>query len=328
MSATMGEAAGGAFKVNSLSGLDKASAAEGHVEWDWPRSLWNIAMFTGAIVLGPMFFTWQALLVFLVLSGVTLCAGHSVGFHRRMIHRSFDCPKWLEYALIYAGTLVGMGGPIWTVRLHDTRDWAQRQSDCHWFMRHGKPFLLEGLYYLNFRIVLDRPPHFDPGPEIGEDRFYVFCQRTWMLQQLPLAALLYWAGGWPFVVWGVFVRVAACVSMHWCISYLAHTGEADDWSVDGAAIQASNVWWLAIPTMGESWHSNHHAFPASARHGIYKGQIDPGWEFVRLLRFLGLAWNVKTPQTLPARSGLTPVSKRALEAVSKEQAELVRKRSS
>jgi stearoyl-CoA desaturase (delta-9 desaturase) len=169
MGATQGEAASGAFRVNSLSGLDEASAAEGKVVWDWPRSLWNTGMFGGAITLGPMFFNWNALAVFLVLSGITLCAGHSVGFHRRMIHRSFDCPKWVERVLIYAGTLVGMGGPIWTVRLHDTRDWAQRQSDCHWFLKHGKPFLLEGFYYLNFKLILDRPPHFDPGAEVSDD---------------------------------------------------------------------------------------------------------------------------------------------------------------
>lgn len=318
--AVAGEADAGAFRVNSLTGLDKANAAEGHVAWDWPRSLWNTAMFGGAIVLGPIFFNWSAFAVFLVLSAITLCAGHSVGFHRRMIHRSFECPKWLERVLVYAGTLVGMGGPLWTVRLHDTRDWAQRQPDCHWFMRHGKPFLLEGFYYLNFRIVLKKQPGFDPGPEIGGDRFYRFLQRTWMLHQIPVAVVLFALGGWSWVVWGVFVHVAACVSMHWCISYFAHTGDPDDWSVDGAAIQASNVWWLAIPTMGEAWHSNHHAFPASARHGLYKGQIDLGWELIRLLERLGLAWNVKTPENLPARSGLTPLSERALDAVSQEQA--------
>ena len=322
MGATQGEAASGAFRVNSLSGLDEASAAEGKVVWDWPRSLWNTGMFGGAITLGPMFFNWNALAVFLILSGITLCAGHSVGFHRRMIHRSFDCPKWVERVLIYAGTLVGMGGPIWTVRLHDTRDWAQRQSDCHWFLKHGKPFLLEGFYYLNFKLILDRPPHFDPGAEVSDDWFIVFMQRTWMLQQLPLAALLFAVGGWPWVVWGIFVRVAACVSMHWCISYLAHTGEPDDWSVDGAAIQASNVGWLAIPTMGESWHGNHHAFPASARHGLYNGQIDIGYRFIQFLELCGLASNIKLPHKLPPRSGITPVSERALSVAAEGQAEL------
>jgi sn-1 stearoyl-lipid 9-desaturase len=108
-----------AFRVNSLAGLEHASPVEGEVIWDPVRSIWNSGMFLAAAILGPLTFSWSALVVFLVTAGVTLCAGHSVGFHRRLIHRSFDCPKWLEYTLIWLGTLVGMGGPIWTMRLHD-----------------------------------------------------------------------------------------------------------------------------------------------------------------------------------------------------------------
>lgn len=319
---TSGEAASGAYKVNSLSGLESADAAAGHLVWDPARSLWNTSMILGALVLGPIYFSWSGLAIFLLLSGFTLCVGHSVGFHRRLIHHSFECPKWLERAMIYVGVLVGMGGPIWTIGLHDIRDWAQRQSDCHWFLRHGKSVLADGFYYLNFRLVFDAPPNFDAGPGISDDRFYQFLQRTWMLHQLPVALVLFWLGGWSWVVWGVVVRVATCFTMHWYIAHVAHRRGPQDWYVDDAAVQGYNIGWLAIPTMGESWHSNHHAFPASARHGLYRGQIDLGYDFVRLLAWLGLAWNIRTPENLPARSGLTPVSARALSAVSAGQAEL------
>jgi stearoyl-CoA desaturase (delta-9 desaturase) len=316
---TAGGAAEGAFKVNSLTGLDRANAVSGLVVWDGPRSIWNGAMLAGAIVLGPIFFSWSAVAVFFLTAGATLCAGHSVGFHRRLIHRSFQCPKWVDYAMMWMGTAVGIGGPIWTIRLHDSRDWAQRQPDCHWFLRHARPFLIDGFYYLHFRLVLDNPPGFDPGPGIGDDRFYGWLDRYWMAQQLPIAALLFVAGGWPWLVWGVFVRVSSCTTMHWAISYFAHTRGPSDWSVDGAVIQASNVAIMAIPTMGESWHGNHHAFPSSARHGLYPGQIDIGYRFVQLLALLGLAWNVKLPTNLPPRAGLTPLTARALGAVSPEQ---------
>ncbi|HWD25731.1 MAG TPA: hypothetical protein VG387_01100 [Rhizomicrobium sp.] len=303
----------GAFKVNSLTGLDRASAVEGRVVWDRPRSLWNGAMMAAASIFAPLTASWSALGVFLLITAVTLCAGHSVGFHRRLIHRSFECPKWLEYVLLWLGTLVGMGGPIWTIRLHDTRDWAQRQSDCHWFLRHGKPLLIEGFYYLHFRLVLEQPPGFDPGPRIAGDRFIGFLDRTWMWQQLPLAVLLFALGGWPFVVWGVCLRVAMCTTMHWFISNRAHRIGPQDWIVDGAVIQAHNVPWMAIPTMGEAWHGNHHAFPSSARHGLYPGQIDIGFGFVKLLERLRLAWNVHVPATLPPRPGIVPLTPRALD---------------
>ena len=317
-----GGAASGAFKVNSLAGLEQASAVEGRVRWDAPRSLWNASMLVGALILGPLTLSWSAFLVFLATSAVTLCAGHSVGFHRRLIHRSFDCPKWVERILMWLGTAVGIGGPVWTVRLHDSRDWAQRQPDCHWFLRHGKPLLIDGFYYLHFRLELQRPPRFEPGSHVTGDPFYRFLDRTWMLQQLPIAALLWLGGGASWVVWGVFARVAACTTLHWGISYFAHTGEPDDWSVDGAVIQASNVALMAIPTMGESWHGNHHAFPSSARHGLYPGQIDLGYRFIQLLETLGLAWNVRLPGNLPPRPGITALTPRALGAVSPAQAEL------
>ena len=144
MMSIAGGAAEGAYKVNSLTGLDQASAVEGRVVWDGPRSVWNAAMLGGSLVLAPLTFSLSALLVFLLTAGVTLCAGHSVGFHRRLIHRSFDCPKWVDYAMMWLGTAVGIGGPIWTIRLHDSRDWAQRQPDCHWFLRHGRPVLVDG----------------------------------------------------------------------------------------------------------------------------------------------------------------------------------------
>jgi stearoyl-CoA desaturase (delta-9 desaturase) len=316
------EAGRDAFKVNSLTGLAAADAVAGEVVWDWPRSLWNMGMLLGALTLGLLTFTWAALALFLASASVTLCAGHSVGFHRRLIHRSFDCAKWLERTLVWFGTAVGMGGPIWTIRLHDTRDWAQRQPMCHWFLRHGKPILIDGFYYLNFRLKLVHPPGFSPRYGIASDAFYGFLQKTWMLHQAPIVLACYALGGWSFVVWGVVVRVAACTTMHWYISYFAHTKGPQDWTVDGAVIQAHNVPLMAIPTMGESWHSNHHAFPSSARHGLYPGQIDLGWQFVRLLQRLGLAWEIRLPSNLPPRPGISPATARALSIAAPGQAAL------
>jgi len=115
-------------------------------------------------------------------------------------------------------------------------------------------------------------------------------------------------GGWPWLLWGVCVRVVIGVNMHWFVGYLCHTHGPQSWLVDNGAVQAHNVPWAAIPSMGESWHNNHHAFPASARHGLYPGQLDIGYDFVRLLRWLGLAWDIQTPDTLPPRTGITRIT--------------------
>jgi fatty-acid desaturase len=295
------------YKVNSLVIGPLTDPVPGIVRWDPVRSIWNGTMLGAAVVLAPFYTTWSAFLVFLILSAVTLCSGHSVGYHRRLVHRSFKCSKPVERVLVWMGAAVGMGGPLWTIRTHDTRDWAQRQPRCHDFLAHRHGLLKDGWWNLHCRLVFDHPPGFDPGPGIADDAFYKFLERTWMWHQIPIGLALFAAGGMPWVVWGVFVRVAACTTMHWYISYFAHTRGPQSWLLDGAGVQAHDVPLAAIPTMGESWHNNHHAFPASARHGLYPGQVDIGFRFIQVLQRCGLVWDVQTPDKLPLRPGLTPV---------------------
>ena len=308
------------YKVNSLVIGPEVDPLAGKVSWDVVRSLWNGGMLLGALFVAPFFFTWGAFLLFLILLEITMCFGHSVGFHRRLIHRTFECPKWVERILVYFGVLVGMHGPFWVVKAHDIRDWAQRQPKCHPYLCHGDGLIKDGLLNLHCLLKLDNPPEFNAGEGISDDRFYQFLQRTWMWHQLPLAVLFYAIGGWPWVMWGIVVRVAVGVHMHWFVGYLCHTHGSQDWLVDDGAVQARNVLWAAIPSMGECWHNNHHAFPASARHGVYPGQLDIGFHFIKFLERIGLASNIQTPEKLPPRAGITPITERAKETLARQQA--------
>jgi stearoyl-CoA desaturase (delta-9 desaturase) len=263
-------------------------------------------MLAASLVLGPLLFSWDAFAIFIVMTAGTLLLGHSVGFHRRLIHGSFECPLWLERSLVWLGTCVGMSGPFWMIRTHDLRDWAQRQADCHDYLAHRRPMLVDAWWQLHCRLELARPPRFDLG-QVGGDRFYRFLEASWMAQQLPIAALLFSGGGLSWVVWGVCVRVTACVTGHWFVGHLAHRRGPQSWLVTGAGVQAHDVPWAAIPTMGEAWHNNHHAFPGSARIGLYPGQSDWGYIFILLLERLGLAWNIVLPEHMPQRPALRRV---------------------
>jgi fatty-acid desaturase len=276
----------------------------GTVRWAPAKSLWIGSMTLAAIALGPLVFSWDAFALFLVTSAVTLCFGHSVGMHRRLIHSSFACPLWLEHSCVYLGTLVGMAGPIGMVRLHDFRDWAQRQPACHDYSRHNAGFWRDAWWQLHCRLALAHPPTFRPEPRLADDAFYTFVERTWMWQQLPWAALFFAIGGWSWLVWGICVRVSVCVTGHWLIGHFAHREGHQTWLVEGAAAQGYNVRLATFISMGENWHNNHHAFPGSARMGLLPGELDPGWWLIRTFAALGLAWDVKTPDDLPARPGL------------------------
>lgn len=92
-----------------IAGPD-TSAALGRVRWAPAKSLWTGGMMLAAMVLGPLFVTPGAVLLFVATALATLCAGHSVGMHRLLVHRSFQARPWVERLLVYLGTLSGWPG--------------------------------------------------------------------------------------------------------------------------------------------------------------------------------------------------------------------------
>ncbi len=273
-----------------------ANADEGEVAWAPFKSLWNTAMYAIAIVLAPLYFSWSALAVFLGLSYATLLLGHSLGMHRRLIHRSFECTKPFERFLVWLGVLVGMAGPFGILKIHDIRDWAQRQRSCHDFFAHRRGLWMDAFWQLHCRFRFATPPAFAIEPEFAGDPWYQFMEATWPLHQVALAAVLYWIGGPSWAVWGAAVRVAVSVTSHWVVTYFAHNPGPGRWLVKDAAVQASNLEGWGFLTHGECWHNNHHAYPESARMGLDAGQFDPGWRALVLLKRCGLVSRISTPR--------------------------------
>ncbi len=284
---------------------------EGVVRWSPVKSLWLTSHMLVAVIGGLITLSPENVAVFLFCTAATLCLGHSLGMHRRLIHNSYECPRWLEYFFVHLGVIVGMAGPFGMIKGHDLRDWAQRQPRCHPYLRNGGTFFGDGWRQLHCDLTLSHPPAYAFEPRIADDRVYDFMERTWMLQQLPLALALYALGGAPWVIWGVCARVAVSVTGHWLIGWFAHNHGQRNWHIDGAAVQGHNVRFSSLITMGESWHNNHHAYPGSAKLGLLPGQWDPGWWVLCALKPLGLAWNVKLPQDMPMRAELKQLPARS-----------------
>lgn len=187
--------------VNFLIDEAGPDARAGHVRADPPSILWNGGTAATALIAGPFFVTPSAIALFFVTTGAALLLGHSVGYHRMMIHGSFSAPRWLERTLVWFGAFVGMAGPYGIIRAHDTRDWAQRQTDCHPFLAHKTRIARDAWWQIYCRLDLDHPPRFDFG-HLDRDPFYRWLENTWRWQQLPVALLFFALGGWPWVVWG------------------------------------------------------------------------------------------------------------------------------
>lgn len=286
---------------------EMTSAANGKIVIEPLKTAWIVFHIMAGLAGIILFPQWNAFAVFMVLSAVTICAGHSVGMHRLLIHRSFKTTRPLEYLLVWLGTLVGMAGPFGMIKAHDMRDWHQRQIHCPPHPSHGAGFWHDAWWQLCCQFRLETPPDFTIEKEVADDPVYRWMERTWMLQQVPLAFLLFAWGGIVFVLWGISLRIAVSLIGHWAIGHFAHRHGHQGWLIAGLPVQGYNLPKWALITFGESWHGNHHAFPHSARLGVERGQLDIGFLLIVALEKVRLVWDVQLPESRPIRAGLRRV---------------------
>jgi stearoyl-CoA desaturase (delta-9 desaturase) len=128
------------------------------------------------------------------------------------------------------------------------------------------------------------------APDLAKDPFYVWLNNWHWLPLVVLSVLLYAVGGWPFLLWGTFVRVTVGLHATWLVNSATHL-----WGGRRFATRddSRNNWWVALMTFGEGWHNNHHAHPVSARHGLAWYEFDPSFLQIKLLEKLGIAQSVK-----------------------------------
>ncbi|HEY9653990.1 MAG TPA: fatty acid desaturase, partial [Crinalium sp.] len=263
-----------------------ATATKPRIEW--PMILFLVAVHLLALLAFlPSNFSWAGLGIALFLHWLTGGVGITLGFHRLVTHRSFQTPKWLEYVLVFCGTLSCQMGPTIWVGLHrhhhvySDRELDQHNSNRGFWWSHMGWMLRE----IPCRSQVDRFTK-----DLHDDPFYQFLNTQFIPLQVLLGLGLYLLGGWPFVVWGVFVRLVAVFHCTWLVNSATHqfgyrTYESGD--------RSTNCWWVALLTYGEGWHNNHHAFQHSARHGLQWWEIDITWMTIQLLQTLGLATKVK-----------------------------------
>jgi stearoyl-CoA desaturase (delta-9 desaturase) len=263
-----------------------------------PKAKWATGIALGLIHLGalaaflPMFFTWQALLVGFFLYYLTGGVGITLCYHRILTHRSLVVPKWVEYGTAILGTLALQGGPIDWVSTHRAHHaYSDTDRDPHNARRGFWWSHVAWLYEPN-PARLTRAEELRFSPDLVKDPFYRVLDRIPLLLQIALGVVLFMLGGWPFVVWGIFVRLVVTYNVTWFVNSASHMF---GYRTYAAGDLSTNNWWVAMLAWGEGWHNNHHAFPFSARHGLKRWEIDMTWITIRQLELLGLAKSVKLP---------------------------------
>ncbi|MDJ0631947.1 MAG: acyl-CoA desaturase [Xenococcaceae cyanobacterium MO_188.B29] len=260
-----------------------------------PPLAWSIIIYMATIhivallALFPSNFSWGALGVAFILYWITAGWGITLGFHRLATHRSFETSKLVEYFFIFCGALACQGGPIDWVGLHRIHHkYSDTEPDPHDSNR--------GFWWSHLGWMLIQNPANNDIPrytkDIADDPFYQFCQKYFIPLQVVLGVFLYLLGGWPFVIWGIFVRLVVVFHCTWFVNSATHKfGYQSHESND----KSKNCWWVALLTFGEGWHNNHHAFQYSARHGLQWWELDITWMTIKLLEILRLAKDLKLP---------------------------------
>jgi stearoyl-CoA desaturase (Delta-9 desaturase) len=249
---------------------------------------------------------WRDLAIAAVLYAVS---GHgvTVGFHRYFTHGSFKANRPLKIALAVAGSLA-IEGPVirWVADHRRHHAFSDREGDPHSPWRYGEsvPALAKGLLFAHIGWLFDveqtNPRRYAPDllkdPDVVRvSRLFPALVATSLLLPALLGGLLSWSwqGAVTAFFWGSLVRVALLHHVTWSINSICHAmGEQPFKSRD----RSGNVWWLALLSMGESWHNLHHADPTCARHGVLRGQIDSSARTIWVCERFGWATDVRWPR--------------------------------
>lgn len=234
-------------------------------------------------------FRWFSLAVFAVMWLFAQNVGIAIGYHRLLTHRGYLTPKWLEYAIAVCGTMALQGGPIYWVAVHRLHhQLTDRPGDPHsprdgkWWSHIG--WILRGSLHNETRLLSKY------APDLARDPFYVWLSRYSWLPVTLVGIGLFFAGGWSWVLWGIFLRATLGLHVTWLVNSATHMWGSRRFETRD---DSRNNWWVALLTGGEGWHNNHHAHPVSSRHGLAWYELDLNYACIRLLSALGLARKIK-----------------------------------
>ncbi|HET9720555.1 MAG TPA: fatty acid desaturase [Solirubrobacteraceae bacterium] len=233
--------------------------------------------------------------------------GITVGYHRLLTHRAFATHRWLERGLALAGALALQGSPSDWVADH-RRHHAHTDADGDPHSPHvghgaGLGGALRGLWHAHVGWLWRTQGQADGrryAPELYEDafmrslhrRYHWFALGTFAAPfLLGLALTGTWSGALTALLWGGLIRVFLIHHVTWSVNSVCHFFGRRRFPLDD---HSTNLAWLALPSLGEAWHHNHHAFARSAFHGLKRSEalLDPSGWVIRLMRRAGLAWNV------------------------------------
>lgn len=287
-----------ALPIETLQSDSQALIQGRSKHFNWVLVIWLTVFHLGAVA-ALFFFSWTALAIAVALWVAAQNVGIAMCYHRLLTHRGYATSRWVEYAMAVCGTLAMQGGPIYWVAVHRLHhQLTDREGDPHsprdggWWSHMG--WLLLGTLR-NRNVLLKRY-----APDLARDRFYVWLSKYHWVPAVVLGVGLYLAGGWSWMLWGIFLRATLGLHATWLVNSATHMWGSRRFETKD---DSRNTWWVALLTGGEGWHNNHHAHPVSSSHGMAWYELDVNYWGIRMLGLMGLARRIKVvgPEAGPAR---------------------------
>jgi stearoyl-CoA desaturase (delta-9 desaturase) len=266
---------------------------------DWTRCLPFVAMHL--MCLGVLWVGWSPVAVAVAVALYVIRMFATTGFyHRYFSHRTFKTTRWGQFLFALLGACAVQRGPLWWAAHHRHHHrYSDQEKDRHSPARHG--FLWSHMgwfttrtnFSTNLRVVTDLAKF----PELR------FLDRFDVLVAVALAVFLYVLGavlahlaptlgtsGAQFLIWGFFISTVVLYHGTYTINSFAHRVGRKRYDTQD---ESGNSFILALITLGEGWHNNHHHYPVSARQGFYWWEIDLTYYFLVLLSWTGLIWDLR-----------------------------------
>jgi stearoyl-CoA desaturase (delta-9 desaturase) len=243
--------------------------------------------------------------------------GVTIGYHRLLTHQAFKTFPVVRWLFAILGSSAGQGMVIRWVAVHRRHhQQSDREGDPHSPHLHGEGFLnrLRGFWHshLGWAFQADKPNLSRSVPDLTTDRVMMQIDQFYLLWVLlgillPAFGLGFYRGNWQGffagLIWGGLVRICLMQHVTWSVNSVCHVWGARPFN---SSDHSANNLAVALLSLGEGWHNNHHAFPTSARHGLRWYQFDPSYLIIVTMNRLGLAWDLR----LPGESAMTAKQRR------------------
>ena len=277
--------------------------------FEFRRCLPFVFIHLGCIGLIWVGWSWTAVGVAIGLYWIRMFA-ITAFYHRYFSHRTFHTSRWAQFAFAALGNLAVQRGALWWAAVHrHHHKHADTEHDVHAPGMRGFAWAHIGWMTSSRNF----PTNYDAIRDLAKFPELVFLNRFDLVVPALYAAALYGIGellragapgfgtsGAQLVVWGFFISTVVLLHGTLFINSMAHVFGGRRFSTRD---DSRNNFLLAVITLGEGWHNNHHRFMSAARQGFYWWEFDPTWYALKALSWTGLIWDLKSvPQSVYAEA--------------------------